>query len=178
MKRIRVCENYNHTIYASYIGYIAQAIINNFVPLLFLTFQNIYEISLDKIGILITINFGVQLFTDILAAKFVDKIGYRISVVAAHIFCVIGLIGFVIFPSLFSNGYIGIILGVICYAIGDGMIEVLISPIVEACPTNGLRLSLNQGSEPPKRWEIWLDHAYLQFSWDVPEYSMQNLAKK
>lgn len=131
----RISGNFNHTIYASYIGYITQAIINNFVPLLFLTFQSTYNISLDKIGFLITINFGVQLLTDILAAKYVDKIGYKVSIVAAHIFVVIGLIGLVVFPNFFSNGYYGIMLGVICYAIGGGIIEVLISPIVEACPT-------------------------------------------
>ena len=72
MEKIR--SNYAHTIYASYLGYITQAIINNFVPLLFLTFQREYQISLDKIGLLVTINFGVQLSVDFLAAKFMDKI--------------------------------------------------------------------------------------------------------
>lgn len=135
MKETRVRNNYNHTLYASYIGYITQAIINNFVPLLFLTFQSTYQISLNKIGLLITLNFGVQLLTDTVAAKYIDKIGYRISVVSAHVLAVIGLIGLVVFPYLFGNGYTGIVVAVICYAIGGGMIEVLISPIVEACPT-------------------------------------------
>jgi MFS family permease len=128
-------ENYNHTIYASYIGYITQAIINNFIPLLFLTFQGMFEISLGKVGFLVTINFGVQLITDMLAIKYVDKIGYRKSVVAAHIFATVGLMGLAIFPYIFSNAYMGVVAAVICYAIGGGIIEVLISPIVEACPT-------------------------------------------
>ena len=127
--------NYNHTIYASYLGYITQAIVNNFVPLLLLTFQNMFQISLEKISLLVTINFGVQLLTDMLAVKYVDKIGYRASAVFAHIMAAIGLVGLAVFSYIFPSEYIGIIVAVICYAIGGGLIEVLISPIVEACPT-------------------------------------------
>ncbi len=126
--------NYVHTIYASYVGYITQAIINNFLPLLFLTFQTEYEISLDKIGLLVTINFGVQLLVDFLAAKYIDKIGYRRAVVMAHLFAGIGLIGLAVLPNVLPP-YFGIVLCIVCYAIGGGIIEVLISPIVEACPT-------------------------------------------
>ena len=132
VKKIRV--DYGHTIYASYLGYITQAIVNNFVPLLFLTFQSEYGISLDKIGLLVTINFGVQLFVDFIAAKFINKIGYRTAIVAAHIFSGLGLIGLAILPELLPP-YAGIILAIACYAIGGGIIEVLVSPIVEACPT-------------------------------------------
>lgn len=127
--------NYNHTIYASYLGYITQAIVNNFAPLLFLTFQNMFHISLEKISLLVTVNFGVQLLTDMLAVKYVDKIGYRISAVFAHIMSAVGLIGLAVFPYIFPSEYIGLIIAVVCYAIGGGLIEVLISPIVEACPT-------------------------------------------
>mgnify|MGYP001056526719 CR=1 FL=1 len=127
--------NYNHTIYASYLGYITQAIVNNFAPLLFLTFQNMFQISLEKISLLVTINFGVQLLTDMLAVKYVDKIGYRVSAVFAHIMSAVGLIGLAVFPYIFPSEYIGLIVAVVCYAIGGGLIEVLISPIVEACPT-------------------------------------------
>ena len=130
----RIRENYGHTIYASYLGYITQAIINNFVPLLFLTFQSEFQISLDKIGLLVTINFGVQLLVDFLAAKYIDLIGYRRAIVLAHVFSVLGLVGLAVFPSLLPP-YAGIILSIVCYAIGGGIIEVLISPIVEACPT-------------------------------------------
>jgi len=130
----KIRTDYGHTIYASYIGYITQAIINNFVPLLFLTFQSEYNLGLDKIGLLVTINFGVQLVVDFLAAKYIDRIGYRRAIVVAHIFCGAGLIGLATLPELFPP-YLGIVLSIICYAIGGGIIEVLVSPIVEACPT-------------------------------------------
>lgn len=133
MKSIR--QNYNHTIYASYIGYITQAIINNFIPLLFLTFQSTYDISLDRIALLVSLNFGIQLIVDFLAAKFVDRIGYRVSVVSAHVLCCVGLVGLAVFPDVFPDAYGGIVAAVILYAVGGGLIEVLISPIVEACPT-------------------------------------------
>ena len=129
-------ENYKHTILACYGGYITQAIVNNFVPLLFLTFQNSFAISLDKIALLVSINFGFQLLVDFFAAKFVDKIGYRICVVAAHVFCAAGLAGLAFFPDLFPDPYAGIVTAVLLYAMGGGLIEVLISPIVEACPTD------------------------------------------
>ena len=132
---MRLRENYTHTIYACYIGYITQAIVNNFAPLLFLTFQSIYDISIDKIAFLVTINFGVQLIVDFLAAKFVDKVGYRKCVVTAHISATIGLVGLAIFPAIFTDPYIGLLISIFFYAIGGGLIEVLISPILEACPT-------------------------------------------
>lgn len=136
-------ENYNHTIYASYIGYITQAIVNNFVPLLFLTFQNMFQISLEKISLLVTINFGIQLVTDMVAIKYVDKVGYRASAVFAHIMATVGLIGLAAFPYIFPSEYIGLIAAVVCYAIGGGLIEVLISPIVEACPTERKEASMS-----------------------------------
>lgn len=128
--------NYNHTVYACFIGYVTQAIVNNFVPLLFLTFQSAYGMSLNKITFLITLNFAVQLAVDLLSAKFVDRIGYRICVVFAHIFAAAGLAGLALFPLILPDPYIGLLISVICYAIGGGIIEVLVSPIVEACPTN------------------------------------------
>ena len=130
-----VKDNYNHTLYASYIGYITQAIVNNFAPLLFLTFQSTLGISLDRIALLVTLNFGVQLLVDLSAARFVDRIGYRTAIVAAHLFAVAGLVGLAVLPSLLPSPYAGLLLSVVCYAIGGGLIEVLISPIVEACPT-------------------------------------------
>ena len=130
-----VKDNYNHTLYASYIGYITQAIVNNFAPLLFLTFQSTLGISLDRIALLVTLNFGVQLLVDLSAARFVDRIGYRTAIVAAHLFAGAGLVGLAVLPSLLPSPYAGLLLSVVCYAIGGGLIEVLISPIVEACPT-------------------------------------------
>ncbi len=129
-------NNFKHTMAASYFGYITQAIINNFAPLLFVTFQNEFNISLEKIGYLVTINFCLQLFVDFIAAKFVDKIGYRICIVAAHVFSGAGLILMSILPFVFADPYWGLIVSIMCYAVGGGLIEVLISPIVEACPTD------------------------------------------
>ena len=128
-------QNYKHTLVASYLGYITQAIVNNFAPLLFLTLQSTYAIPLERITLLITINFLVQLLVDMLSAKFIDKIGYRVAIVTAHISAALGLAGLGIFPEIFANPYSGILLAVVLYAIGGGLIEVLISPIVEACPT-------------------------------------------
>lgn len=131
----KIKGNYNHTIYASYLGYITQAIVNNFAPLLFLTFADEYALTIDKITIITTINFLVQLAVDLLSTKLLDKIGYRKSIMAAHLCAACGLIGLAIFPTVFANSYIGILAAVVLYAIGGGIIEVLISPIVEACPT-------------------------------------------
>lgn len=128
-------KNYNHTIYASYLGYIVQAIVNNFAPLLFLTFASDYGLTLDKITWITTMNFLVQLCVDLVSAKVIDGIGYRRSIIAAHVFSAIGLAGLALFPGILGNAYAGIMLAVVCYAIGGGIIEVLISPIVEACPT-------------------------------------------
>ena len=125
---------YNHTIYASYLGYITQAIVNNYVPLLFLTLQREFSLSLSQITLITTLNFAVQLLVDLLSAKFVDRIGYRKCVVAAHILSGCGLASLTVLPRLLG-AYPGILTAVVLYAIGGGLIEVLISPIVEACPT-------------------------------------------
>lgn len=129
-------NKYQKTLYACFIGYIVQAIINNFVPLLFLTFQSTYNISLSKITFLVTVNFGLQLIVDLLAIGFVDRIGYRASALLAHIFAATGLILLTILPDLMADAYMGIFISVMVYAIGGGLLEVLISPIVEACPTD------------------------------------------
>ncbi len=131
----KIRNSYEHTIYASYIGYITQAIVNNFVPLLFLTLATDYALTLDKITLITTINFAVQLCVDFLSAKYIDKIGYRRAIIIAHVAAAMGLIGLAVFPSLLQNAYLGIMVSVVLYAIGGGIIEVLISPIVEACPT-------------------------------------------
>ena len=128
-------KSYNHTIFASYGGYITQAVINNFAPLLFLTFMSEFDLTMDKITLITTINFAVQLTIDAIAIKVVDSIGYRPCIVAAHIFAVLGLSGLAIFPMIMPP-FAGILTAVVMYAIGGGIIEVLISPIVEACPTD------------------------------------------
>lgn len=128
-------KSHEHTIYASYFGYITQAICNNFAPLLFLTFASEFQLTLDKIALITTVNYLVQLTVDFLAVKYIDKIGYRISIVASHIFSASGLVGLAILPNLIGSEYLGIMISVVLYAIGGGITEVLISPIVEACPT-------------------------------------------
>ena len=134
-EELHMKDKYQKTMYACFVGYIVQAIVNNFVPLLFLTFESTYQIPLSQITMLITFNFGIQLLVDLLSAKFVDKIGYRVSIVLAHIFAAAGLVGLVILPDLLPNAFAGLLVAVIIYAIGGGLIEVLISPIMESCPS-------------------------------------------
>lgn len=128
-------NKYQKTIYACFLGYIVQAIVNNFVPLLFLTFESTYNIPLSKITLLITFNFGIQLLVDLLSAGFVDKIGYRVCAVAAHIFSALGLLGLSVLPEILPDAYIGLLISVTIYALGGGLLEVLVSPIVESCPS-------------------------------------------
>lgn len=128
-------NKYQKTIYACFIGYIVQAIVNNFVPLLFLTFQDTYGIPLAKITMLVTINFGLQLMVDLLSVSFVDKIGYRASMLIAHIFAASGLALLAVLPDLFGDPFAGLLAAVVLYAIGGGLLEVLVSPVVEACPS-------------------------------------------
>jgi len=129
-------EQYNKTIVACFVGYIVQAIVNNFVPLLFLTFQRTYHVPLSQITILVTFNFGVQLLVDLLAIVFIDRIGYRISMVLAHVFAAGGLLSLTILPEIMPTPFLGILISVMIYAIGGGLLEVLVSPVVEACPSD------------------------------------------
>lgn len=128
-------NSHNCTIRACFTGYIVQAIVNNFLPLLFVYFHTIYNIPLSSITFLVTANFGIQLLVDLVSAGFVDKIGYRASMVLAHACVVAGFISLVILPDMCPNPFVGIMVAVAVYAIGGGLLEVLVSPIVEACPT-------------------------------------------
>ena len=132
---MKTLASYNHTIYASYLGCISQAVVNNFAPLLFLTFQTQLGLSLKSVTLITTVNFLVQLTVDLLSARYVDRIGYRRCLVAAHIFCALGLAGLAVLPGIIPDPYVGIMSAVVLYAIGGGLIEVLVSPVVEACPT-------------------------------------------
>lgn len=129
-------NQYRRTITACFVGYIVQAVVNNFVPLLFLTFQRTYAIPLSQITLLVTFNFGVQLLVDLLSVGFVDKIGYRASMVIAHILSAAGLVLLTILPEVLSSPFAGILVAVMVYAIGGGLLEVLVSPVVEACPSD------------------------------------------
>ena len=130
-----VRTGYTHTIYACYLGYIVQAIVNNFAPVLFLTFSVSFGLALGQIALISTVNFAVQLCVDLLSAKVIDRVGYRTGVLAAHAFAAAGLVGLAVFPVLLGNAFAGLLSAVALYAVGGGIIEVLISPIVEACPT-------------------------------------------
>ena len=128
-------NKYTKTIAACFTGYIVQAVVNNFAPLLFLLFQDIYHIPLSQITLLVTFNFGIQLLTDLLSVSFVDRIGYRVSMIAAHIFSAAGLILLTVLPEILPAPFAGILISVMIYAVGGGLLEVLVSPVVEACPT-------------------------------------------
>lgn len=136
-------NNYNHTVFACYFGYVIQAIVNNFAPLLFITFRNEFGISIEKITFLVTFNFLFQLFIDAVAAKISDKIGYRCCIVVAQIFSAVGIAGLGVLPDLLSNPYIGLVICVLLYAVGGGFIEVLVSPIVEACPIKNKKSAMS-----------------------------------
>lgn len=136
-------NRYNKTIVACFVGYIVQAIVNNLVPLLFLTFQNTYQIPLSKITLLITINFILQLTVDLAAIAVIDRIGYRASAILAHLFAAVGLAGLAFLPEVCSDPYIGIVIAVVVYAVGGGLLEVIVSPIVEACPTDNKETAMS-----------------------------------
>lgn len=127
-------SKYQKTLIACYLGFITQVIAANFAPLLFLTFHRTYQISLGRIAFISTAFFFTQLLVDLFCAKYVDRIGYRRSVIASEVFSAAGLIGLAFLPSLLPDPYVGILISVIIYAMGSGLIEVLVSPIVEACP--------------------------------------------
>lgn len=126
---------YKTTIVACFLGYIVQAIVNNFIPLLFITLQDTYQIPLSQITLLVTINFSIQLLIDMLASVFMDRIGYRASGVIAHVCSAAGLILLTILPNV-MDPFTGILLSIMVYAIGGGIIEVLVSPVMESCPTD------------------------------------------
>ena len=127
-------ENFRRTKIACYLGFVTQAIMANFAPLLFLKFHKDYSISLGNIALISTTFFFTQILVDLFCAKFVDRIGYRKSIVVSEICAAAGLTGLAFLPELFTNHFAGILVSVVIYAIGSGLIEVLCSPIIEACP--------------------------------------------
>lgn len=129
-------NRYNKTITACFVGYIVQAIVNNFTPLLFLFFQKSYHIPLSQITLLVTFNFGIQLLVDLLSVGLIDKIGYRATMIMAHVLSAAGFILLTVLPEILPVPFIGILIAVMIYAIGGGLLEVLVSPVVEACPSD------------------------------------------
>lgn len=127
-------KNYKKTLIACYLGFVTQAISANFTPLLFITFISTYGITLEKIAMIPLVFYLTQLLIDLAAAKLADKIGYRTCVVASQVISAVGLALMAILPEVLSKPFIGILISVVLYAVGSGLIEVLVSPIVEACP--------------------------------------------
>lgn len=127
-------KNYKKTLIACYLGFVTQAISANFAPLLFLTFKNTYGITLEKIAMIPLVFYLTQLLVDLAATKFADKVGYRMCVVASQVLSSVGLVFMAILPEGLPLPFMGILISVVLYAIGSGLIEVLVSPIVEACP--------------------------------------------
>ena len=136
-------QDFRRTIYACFTGYVVQAVVNNFVPLLFVTFQREFSLPLSQITLLVTFNFGLQLLTDLASVKFVDRIGYRAGAVLAHLMSAAGLILLTLLPGMMKNSFAGILICVMIYAVGGGLLEVLISPIVEACPTDNKEAAMS-----------------------------------
>lgn len=127
--------NYNRTMIACFNGYITQAVINNFMPLLFVTFAATLGIDMARLSALVTVNFATQLVVDVLAGRYVDRIGYKRCIIAAHVAAVAGLLTLGLLPGRVADPYWAILAAIMLYAVGGGLIEVMVSPIVEACPS-------------------------------------------
>lgn len=127
--------NYNRTIRACFVASSVQSVVINFAPLLYLTFHNSYNIPLAKITLLVTVNFLLQLVVDAASIGFVDRLGYRAGIVLAHAFSAAGLILMALLPDVTPDPYTGLLIATVVYSIGSGLLEVLTSPIMEACPT-------------------------------------------
>ena len=136
-------NNFKYTIYASYAGYVVQAIINNFTPLLFLTFQKNFSFTYNQISVLILLNFLFQLIVDMLSSGVIKKFGYRACIVTAHVLAAVGLVSLAVLPFVMPNPFVGVIISILLYATGSGLIEVIVSPLVEACPTENKSASMS-----------------------------------
>ena len=135
--------NYNKTITAGFMTYIVQSVVNNFIPLLFVVFNESFNIPLTQITLLVTINFSLQLIMDISCVFFIDRIGYRAAILIAHISAIAGLIALAILPNVLPNPYVGILIAVMLYAVGGGLIEVIVSPLIQACPSDNKEAAMS-----------------------------------
>lgn len=140
---IREKLTYKHTMLACYGGYLTQALVINFTPLLFVTFMSDYGLSLSQTTALVTLSFLTQLSVDLLASRYADRMGYRASAIIAHVCAALGVLGLAVLPSLFPHPLIGLALATMLASIGGGIIEVVISPMVEACPIDEKRGSMS-----------------------------------
>ena len=144
--------SYKSTISAGFVGYATQALTINFPPLLYVAFGKQFNISTSKIASLIAVCFFVQLLVDLLAAKFSDKMNVRVFIIAAHVLTALGMVGLGAFPYIMPP-FIGLMLATVLSSIGSGLVEVLITPIVEACPT------------PPKKKSSYMSLLHSFYCW-------------
>ena len=136
-------KRYGLAFTASYIGYVIQAMVINFAPLLFVMFQKEFNLSISKISALIVVNFAAQLSMDILSSIYVDKLGYRKCIIAAHIFATFGVASLSFLPDIMNNHFIGLLISMFFSGLGGGIIEVVVSPVVEALPTKSKSASMS-----------------------------------
>ncbi len=136
-------NKYEKTVRAGFLGYVVQAIVNNFVPLLFVQMQHEFNIPLSKITMLITFNFGLQLIIDLASTPFIEKIGYRASMLLSNVTAATGFILLTFLPNVTADPFTGLLIAVCIYAIGGGLQEVLVGPIVEACPTKNKEMTMS-----------------------------------
>ena len=137
-------KEYIRTKYACYTANLSMSVVGNLSPLLFLTFQKSYRIPLSQITLIAAFNFGIQLLIDLFSAGFIDRIGYRASMVLAHLLTAVGFILLTILPEISPSAFAGILLAVAVYAIGGGVLEVLVSPVVEACPSENKEKTMSK----------------------------------
>ncbi len=128
--------NFKHTVTACFIGYMVQAIVCNFAPLLFVSWEKEFNISMPQLTTVVTLTFFTQIVIDLLSANFADKIGYKKCLFGAHLFSGIGFLLLAILPYIMPNPFIGIVISVVLYSVGSGLLEVLVSPVVESCPSD------------------------------------------
>ena len=144
--------SYKSTISAGFVGYATQALTINFPPLLYVTFGTQFGLSLTAISSLIAVCFLVQLAVDLMAAKFSHKMNVRLFITLAHIFTAVGISGLGFFPFIMPS-YIGLMLATVISSVGSGLVEVLITPIVESCPT------------PPKKKSAYMSLLHSFYCW-------------
>ena len=132
---MRIRNNYKATVGAAFLGYITQAIMLNFPPLLYIFFQSDYGLSLSQVSFLITANIIVELVVDVIVSKIAARVGYRPLILIATALASLGIVSLFLFPMIMPNKFVALILAMMICGAGGGILEVLISPIVEACPT-------------------------------------------
>ena len=128
-------KKYLPTKLAGYVGFVVQAIVNNFLPILFIVFQDIYGLGYEKLGRLIVFNFVTQMFIDLLTPKILAKIGYRKASFLSQFTAFIGLCLMSVLPRVMGNTYLAIVISIMVYATGSGLMEVILSPMIEMLPT-------------------------------------------